>query len=898
MPAHSLLNRNDSTTANSMEIPKTYDPGATEDKWYGQWQQKGFFRSVPDDRTPYTIVIPPPNITGLLHMGHMLNNTIQDIIIRQERMKNKNALWVPGTDHASIATEAKVVALLAEQGLKKEDVGREKFLEHAWEWKEKYGNIILEQLKKLGASCDWDRLTFTLDDNYYKSVIKVFNDLYDKGMIYKGTRMVNWDPSAKTAISDEEVSFKETTSVLYYVRYRFADGNGYVTVATTRPETIMGDVALAIHPEDRRYTHWLDRKVIVPFTGREIPFVTDESIDREFGTGILKVTPAHDKADFEIGRKYGLEIIDVFNEDGTVSNAAGAFEGLDRFDARKKAATRLEEEDLLEKKENITNNISISERTGAVVEPRLSEQWFCRMSSLAGPAMEAVMSDDVEFYPSKYKNVFRHWMENIHDWCISRQLWWGHRIPVWYLTGTNEFFVAVNEEEALQKAKVHTGNDALELSALRQDEDVLDTWFSSWIWPMAVFNGILEPDNKEISYYYPTDTLVTGPDIIFFWVARMIMAGIEYTGKEPFNEVYFTGLVRDAKGRKMSKSLGNSPDVLELMERLGADAVRFGVMVSSPAGNDILFDEKLCEQGRNFANKIWNATRLIMSWNSPDVIKHKSSRFNQKPVEWFENRLNQALHQIDDLFEEYRLSEALTSIYKLIWDDFCATYLEMVKPDPSIGLDQITFEKTVDFFEKLIRLLHPFMPFITEEIYQIIRTRGERDFCIVASYPEPAKADVEVIKKSERIIAAITGVRAIRNENGISPKQALTLFIKSDNVMLYRQWEPIITKMANISHVDFVKESVPNAKSFTVKTDEFYVPVSIRVDVAGEIARLEKELEYSRGFLKAVMAKLANERFLQNARPEILEMEQQKKADAEARISNLENSLQELQNNN
>ncbi|MDZ4840258.1 MAG: valine--tRNA ligase [Bacteroidota bacterium] len=878
-----------------MEIPKTYDPETIENKWYAQWLDKGYFKSSPDERTPFTILMPPPNVTGVLHMGHALNHTIQDVLIRQERMKGKNAMWLPGIDHASIATEAKVVALLKEQGINKNDLTRDEFLAHAWEWKNKYGGIILDQLKKLGASCDWDRTTFTMDNQYYKSVIMVFNDLYDKGFIYKGIQMVNWDPLAKTAVSDEEVIFKDANSVLYYVKYYLTDGEDYISIATTRPETIPGDVAICVNPNDERYKHLIGKTVIVPLIHREVPIISDLGIDIEFGTGALKVTPAHDRYDFELGKKYNLQVIDVFTSDGKMSEKAGIFVGEDRFKARKLAADQLESEGVLIKKEQIQNNIGYSERTNSVIEPKLSEQWFCNMQKLAIPALEAVMSDEVEFYPAKYKNVYRHWMENIRDWCISRQLWWGQRIPVWYFSN-GQYVVALNEEEALAKAKLLVENDNLTLSDLRQDDDVLDTWFSSWLWPIATLNGILEPNNKEINYYYPSDTLVTGPDIIFFWVARMITSGLEYRKEEPFYDVYFTGIVRDSKGRKMSKQLGNSPDLLDLIKKFGADSVRFGVLVSSPAGNDLLFDEKLCEQGANFANKIWNAFRLVRGWELNGAIKHKSSRFNLKPVEWFSNKLKHALHEIDDYIEEYKLSEALTSIYKLIWDDFCSTYLEMIKPENDLGMDQVTYEATITFFEKLVALLHPFMPFLTEEIWHLLRERTDDDFCIIAPYPKPEeKADQIILGKSSRIIEAITGVRNIRNESNISPKMALDLFIRSDDEMLFRQWEPIITKMANITNIDFVKIQVTGAKSFTVKTDTFYVPITVEIDPETERIKLSDELDYTKGFLRTVMAKLANQRFIDNARPDVLDKEMQKKADAEARIIMLEQSLKELQ---
>jgi valyl-tRNA synthetase len=892
-----------------MEIPKTFDPSAIEEKWYNAWMDKGFFNSKPDEREAFTIVMPPPNVTGVLHMGHALNNTIQDILIRRARMQGFNACWVPGTDHASIATEAKVVNLLLEKGLKKGDISREEFLVHAWEWKEKYGGIILQQLKKLGASCDWSRTAFTMDADYYASVIKVFVDLFDKGYIYRGVQMVNWDPQARTALSDEEVIFKEVHSKLYYVQYQIADqstvnsqqstdknskqSEEYITIATTRPETILGDTAICVNPTDERYFHLHGKKAIVPLINRVVPIIVDEYVEKDFGTGALKVTPAHDKNDYELGKTHGLATVDVLDAYGKMSEAAQLYIGKDRFAARKLIIKDLEDAGALVKTEEIQNNVGFSERTDAVIEPRLSNQWFCRMTDLASPALEAVMGDEVELYPAKFKNVYRHWMENIRDWCISRQLWWGHRIPAYFLPdGT--YVVAESAEAALIKAIGKTGNNALTVNDLKQEEDVLDTRFSSWLWPITVFNGILEPENEDINYYYPTQVLVSGHDIIFFWIARMIMSGYEYRKAEPFNEVYFTGMVRDKQGRKMSKSLGNSPDLLELISRYGADAVRFGVIVSSPAGNDLLFDEKLCDQGRNFSNKIWNAMRLVKGWELNDMIRHKSSMFNEKPVRWFENKLFQVQNEIDDYFEEFRLSEALTAIYKLIWHDFCSNYLEMIKPGPDSAMDSVTYEHTLRFFEELMKLIHPFMPFISEEIWQTLRERKSDDCCIVAQLPELVKPDKELLKNTERVIEAISWVRYLRNESGISPKTGLDLYIKSENPMLYRQWEPIIRKIANINHVSFVRERLDGAKSFTIKTDEFYIPVQAVSDPAAEKEKMQKELEYTRGFLNSVSAKLANERFVQNAKKEVIETELQKKADAEAKIKLLEESLSQL----
>jgi len=895
-----------------MEIPKTFDPSAIEEKWYDEWMEKGFFRSKPDEREPFTVVMPPPNVTGVLHMGHALNNTIQDILIRRARMQGYNACWVPGTDHASIATEAKVVKLLAEQGIKKADLSREEFLKHAWDWKEKYGGIILQQLKKIGASCDWDRTAFTMNPDYSKSVIKVFVDLHERGYIYRGSQMVNWDPQAKTALSDEEVVFKEVNSKLYYVKYRIVsspEGNPstpslfptddagseeeYIVIATTRPETILGDTAICVNPDDERYFHLHGKTAIVPLINRHVPIIVDGYVEKDFGTGALKVTPAHDKNDYELGKTHALETIDVLDADGKMSDAAQLYIGKDRFAARKLIAKDLEEQGFLVKIEDYTSNIGFSERTDAVIEPRLSNQWFCRMHDLATPAIEAVNGDDVELYPAKFKNVYRHWMENIRDWCVSRQLWWGHRIPAFYLPDGG-IVVAETPEEALEKAKSLAGNNNLTLADLKQEEDVMDTWFSAWLWPMAVFNGILYPDNEDIKYYYPTQVLVSGHDIIFFWIARMIMAGYELWDAEPFNEVYFTGMVRDKQGRKMSKSLGNSPDLLDLIQKYGADGVRFGVIVSSPAGNDLLFDEKLCDQGRNFGNKIWNAMRLVKGWELNDQIKHKSSRFNEKPVRWFENKLFQVQNEIDDFFEEFKLSEALTAIYKLIWDDFCSNYLEMIKPGADGAMDSVTYEHTLGFFEELMKLIHPFMPFISEEIWHQLRPRKEDDFCINAQLPELQKADKDLLKNTEKVIEVISWVRYLRNESGMSPKIGLDLYIKSENPMLYRQWEPIITRIANINYVSFVQERVDGAKSFSIKTDEFYIPIKNEEDPAEERSKMEKELEYARGFLSSVTSKLANERFVQNARPEVIDTEMQKKADAEAKIKLLEESLAQL----
>jgi valyl-tRNA synthetase len=875
-----------------MSIPKTYDPTAIETKWYELWQEKGFFHSEPDERDAYSIVMPPPNVTGILHMGHALNNTVQDVLIRKARMEGKNACWIPGTDHASIATEAKVVAWLKDQGIDKSSLSRDKFIEYCWEWTKKYGGIILEQLKKMGASCDWERTHFTMDPEYYKAVIYVFTDLYKDGYIYRGEKMINWDPQAKTALSDEEVIFKEKTSRLYYISYKVEDSDDTITIATTRPETLLGDTAVCVHPDDQRYADFVGRKVIVPLVNRPVPVIADDYVETDFGTGALKVTPAHDKNDYELGLKHNLSIIDIFNEDGTLSSQAGIFIGKDRFEARKLIVKALEDAELLVKVEEIQNSVGFSERTDAVIEPRLSKQWFCRMEDLAEPALDAVMADEIEFYPAKFKNVYRHWMENIHDWCISRQLWWGHRIPAWYLQD-GSIFVAETAEEALDLAKEETENPNLTLQDLRQDDDVLDTWFSSWLWPIAVFKGVLQPNNYDIRYYYPTDVLVTAPEIIFFWVARMIMAGFEYRHVEPFEQVYFTGIVRDKQGRKMSKSLGNSPDLIELINKYGADGVRFGILVASPAGNDLLFDEKLCEQGRNFSNKIWNAMRLVKGWETNEQVVNNAALYCDEPVEWFENRLLQVLVEIEDFYEEFRLSEVLTTIYKLVWDDFCATYLEMIKPGAE-GIDYQTFSRTLGFFEDLMKLVHPFMPFLTEEIWHTLKERGPEDFCIIAPYPESDLPDKEVLADANKVIELITQIRNFRNNNGISPKEQVDLYIKTSSDYIYHDWEYIIRKMANINQYQFTNSSIENSISFSVKTDTFFIPQPKELNTEFEKSKILEELEYTRGFLITVNAKLNNERFIQHAKPEIIDKEKQKKEDAEARIKMLEEYLNRL----
>ncbi len=873
-----------------MEIAKTYTPSEIEDKWYAEWINKNIFHSEPDDREPFTIVIPPPNVTGVLHMGHALNNTIQDILIRKARMEGKNACWVPGTDHASIATEAKVVAMLRERGIAKRDLSREQFLEYAWEWKEKYGGIILQQLRKLGASCDWDRVSFTMDEDYYNSVIKVFIDLHKKGLIYRGTRMVNWDPKAQTALSDEEVNFKEVNSKLYYIQYPIAGSSDYITIATTRPETILGDTAICVHPDDPRYYSLIGKKAIVPLINREVTIIADTYVDKDFGTGALKVTPAHDKNDYELGKKHQLQSIDIFNPDGTMSEAAQLFIGLDRFAVRKKIVPELEEKGFLVKTEDIKNNVGYSERTDVVIEPRLSNQWFLKMKDLGEPALQAIEKNNIVFHPSKYKNLYRHWMEDIHDWCISRQLWWGHRIPAWY-NENGEIVVAENLEEA-QKA-FQTQFPAAPNKNITQDEDVLDTWFSSWLWPEEVFKGITHPGNADISYYYPTNVLVTAPEIIFFWVARMIIAGYEYKNQKPFNDVYFTGIVRDKLGRKMSKSLGNSPDMLELIEKNGADSVRFGILICSPAGNDLLYDEKLVEQGRNFSNKIWNAMRLVKGWQEQGKITAEGED-NTQAIQWFDNKLNQVLAEIETYYTDFKISEILSTIYKLIWDDFCAWYLELVKPGRDAGISIQTYDATIVFFEKLMQVLHPFMPFVTEEIWSLLRNRKENEYCIISKYPKAGEINKNTLANADRIFELINKIRGFRNENNLSPKEALELNILSTDENLHLQWESKIIKLANISSFNFIKSPMEGAKQLVIKTDEYYIPHQADINVEEEKEKINKELAYTKGFLNSVVAKLSNERFVQNAKADILEKENAKRLDAEAKIKALEEALSRL----
>lgn len=875
-----------------MEIPSKYNPKTTEYKWYNYWMEKGFFRSTPDDREPYTIVIPPPNVTGVLHMGHMLNNTIQDILVRRARMIGKNACWVPGTDHASIATEAKVVAKLRERGINKSDISREEFLEHAWEWKEEHGGIILEQLKKLGASCDWDRTAFTMDKTLSESVIKVFIDLYKKGYIYRGVRMVNWDPQAKTAVSDEEVIYKEENSKLYYVRYKVEEEeNNWVTIATTRPETILGDTAVCVNPGDERFTKLVGKRVLVPLVNRPVPVIADDYVDMEFGTGCLKITPAHDENDYDIGQRHKLDTVDIFNEDGTLSEAAGYFVGTDRFEARKLIIPELESKGHLVKIEDYINKIGYSERTDVVIEPRLSAQWFIRMKDLAKPALENVLNDEVKFHPAKFKNVYRHWMENVKDWCISRQLWWGHRIPVYYF-GEDDFVVAESLEEALDMARKKTGNNKLELTNLKQDEDVLDTWASSWLWPISVFDGINQPDNQDFNYYYPTSDLVTAPDIIFFWVARMIMAGYEFEGKKPFNNVYFTGMVRDSQRRKMSKSLGNSPDPLELMDKYGADGVRVGMLLCSPAGNDLLFDESLTEQGRNFANKIWNTFRLIKSWKVSDRIEQSDA--SVAAIHWFEEKINYSLKKIDDHFSKFRISDALMLVYTLIRDEFSGWYLEAIKPAYQQPIDKTTYDRTLDFFDKVLKILHPFMPFISEEIYHLIEDRKPDDSIMISEMPSFGRVRRQVLEEFEDAKEVITAVRNIRQEKNIPQKDTLRLCIAANESDYTDTFLEVIRKLANVESVDFVDRSDDGVATFLVNTTQYSIPLGDMIDIEAEKNKLEEELNYHKGFLNSVLKKLGNESFINNAPEKVVEIEKKKKADAENKIIVLTKQLESL----
>lgn len=875
-----------------MELASKYDPKAVESKWYQYWLDNKLFSSKPDGREPYTIVIPPPNVTGVLHMGHMLNNTIQDILVRRARMEGKNACWVPGTDHASIATEAKVVNKLAQQGIKKTDLSREDFLKHAWDWTHEHGGIILKQLRKLGASCDWDRTAFTMDEKRSEGVIKVFCDLYRKGLIYRGVRMVNWDPKAKTALSDEEVIYKEEHSKLYYLRYMVVEEPGkYAVVATTRPETIMGDTAMCINPDDPKNTWLKGKHVIVPLVNRQIPVIEDSYVDIEFGTGCLKVTPAHDVNDHALGLKHNLETIDIFNDDGTISEAAGLYVGMDRMDVRKQIEQDLINAGLMEKVEDYTNKVGFSERTNVPIEPKLSTQWFLKMQHFADLALAPVMNDDIKFYPTKYKNTYRHWLENIKDWCISRQLWWGHRIPAYYLPGNGGYVVAETKEKALELAKEKSGNASLKIEDLRQDDDCLDTWFSSWLWPISVFDGINNPENEDIKYYYPTSDLVTGPDIIFFWVARMIMAGYEYRGTMPFKNVYFTGIVRDKLGRKMSKSLGNSPDPIELIDKFGADGVRMGMMLSAPAGNDILFDESLCEQGRNFNNKIWNAFRLVKGW---DVADTEQPTTNKIAVKWFEAKLKLTNAEVNDLFKKYRISEALMAVYRLFWDEFSSWYLEMIKPAYGSPIDRTTFDMTLRFFNDLLKMLHPFMPFITEELWQHIYDRkdGESIMLDRLSIPVPTDADKNIVDDIETVKQVIGNIRTIRNQKNISQKEQLELHAINENKLA--AYNDIIIKMANLNAIKVVSEKSSDTAQFMVGTDEYAVPVGNLIDVEAEIEKQEAQLKHLEGFLAGVMKKLSNEKFVANAPEAVVALERKKQSDSEEKIAALKESLAEL----
>ena len=876
-----------------MELAAKYNPEEVENKWYQYWMDHKMFSSKPDNRQPFTVVIPPPNVTGVLHMGHMLNETIQDILVRRARQEGKNACWVPGTDHASIATEAKVVNRLAEQGIKKADLTREEFLKHAWDWTDEHGGIILKQLRRVGASCDWDRTAFTMDETRSKSVIKVFVDLYKKGLIYRGVRMVNWDPKAQTALSDEEVIYKEEHSKLYYLRYMVDDpqANGaYAVVATTRPETIMGDTAMCINPNDPK-NQWLrGKRVIVPLVGRSIPVIEDEYVDIEFGTGCLKVTPAHDVNDYMLGEKHNLESIDIFNDDGTLSQAAGLYVGMDRFEVRKQIEKDLEAAGLLEKVEPYTNNVGFSERTNVPIEPKLSMQWFLRMQHFAEIALPPVMNDEIKFYPAKYKNTYRHWLENIKDWCISRQLWWGHRIPAYYLPNGG-YVVAETSEEALKLAIEKTSDAALTVADLRPDEDALDTWFSSWLWPISLFNGILEPGNAEFNYYYPTSDLVTAPDILFFWVARMIMAGYEYADKPPFRNVYFTGIVRDKIGRKMSKSLGNSPDPLALIDKFGADGVRMGIMLAAPAGNDILFDEALCEQGRNFCNKIWNAFRLIKGW---EVIDGKQPETAEVATRWFAAQIHKSQAAIDDLFSKYRLSEALMETYRLFWDEFSNWYLEMVKPAYGCPIDRKTYEETLTFFETLVQMLHPFMPFITEELWQNLsdRKEGETIMTVPIAHTQPTASELDLVGRIEEVKAIVTNVRSIRSQKGLSPKEPLTLEIVDEEAVA--EFEAVIAKMANIDTFSRVSTKSDGASAFMVGTLQLAVPLGSLIDVDAEKAKIEAELEHLEKFLAGIRKKLSNEKFVANAPEKVVELERKKEKDSEEKIKSLKETLQGL----
>jgi len=872
----------------STNLSKNFEPAQIEESWYQHWLDKGYFHSTPDHRKPFTVVIPPPNVTGVLHMGHTLNETVQDVLVRKARMSGFNACWVPGSDHASIATEAKVVQMLEkEKGIAKTDLTREEFLKYAFEWKDKYGGIIYHQIKKLGCSVDWDRVTFTMDDHYYQAVIKVFVDLYTKGLIYRGARMINWDPAAKTALSDEEVEYKDIQGKLYYVKYKVVGTNDFVSIATQRPETIMGDTAICVNPNDERYSYLKGKMVIVPLVNREVPVIFDEYVDPAFGTGALKVTPAHDINDYNLGLKHNLQAIDTLNEDGTLSEAAQVFVGLERFEARKRAIAQLQEDGLLIKEEEYQTRLGFSQRTNAVVEPRISTQWFVKMRSLADDALNAVTSGEVKIHPEdRFIATYKYWLENVKDWCISRQLWWGQRIPAFY-TPDGEFVVAESKEKAFNTLKEK--KSLLTIDDIRQDEDVLDTWFSSWLWPIEVFNGITEPDNKDINYYYPTSVLVTGQDIIFFWVARMIMAGMEFKNERPFEHVYFTGMVRDKQGRKMSKSLGNSPDLLELIERFGADAVRFGILISAPAGNDLLFDDSSCDQGRNFNNKLWNALKLVKMWEGRQGTASEGSNTGNFAVDWFDNRLNEVKLQVEDMYSQFRLSEALKTIYSLIWDDFCSWYLEWVKPGFEQPIDPVTYSKTVYFFEQLMQLLHPFMPFITEEIYHQLKEQQD-DLCI-KQFTYNGKVDHQILVQGEVLKKAVTAIRDARVKNNIKPKDPIRLSILSGEHITYNKINSILSKQVNAESCGLVNDAVPNTIAVVIDKDKFYIETEKELDTTAQKEQLIKDLEYLRGFLASVEKKLSNERFVQNAKPEVVAVEQRKKADAEEKIKAIEDSL-------
>lgn len=875
-----------------MEIEAKYNPHLIETKWYNHWLEKKYFRSQPDSREPYTIVIPPPNVTGVLHMGHMLNNTLQDVLIRRARMMGKNALWVPGTDHASIATEAKVVAKLKAEGIKKSDLSREEFLDHAWDWTHKHGGIILEQLKKLGASCDWERTKFTMDDDLSSSVIKVFVDLYRKGKIYRGYRMVNWDPEAKTTVSDEEVNYQERNGKLYYVKYTIEGTNDHVTIATTRPETILGDSAICYNPDDQRFTHLKGKNVIVPIANRVIPIIADTYVDMEFGTGCLKITPAHDVNDKEIGDRYNLEVIDIFNDDATLNKNGLHYEGMDRFECRKAIVKELEDKGFMLKIEDYTNKVGTSERTGAVIEPKLSYQWFLSMKELSEPALRAVMDDVVELIPAKFKNTYRHWMENVRDWNISRQLWWGHRIPAFYYgDGMYDFVVAESIDEAVTLAIAKTGDQSINHSRLKQDDDVLDTWFSSWLWPISVFDGINNPENEDIKYYYPTNDLITAPEILFFWVARMIIAGYEYMGDKPFSKVYLTGIVRDKLGRKMSKSLGNSPDPIELMEKYGADGVRMGMLLTSPAGNDLPFDEVICEQGRNFSNKIWNALRLVKGWETADIEQPEASL---AIIDWMKSKKSMTLELINQNFDKYRISDALMETYKLIWNDFCSTFLEAVKPAYQQPIDLKTYNSTIEIFDDLMKMAHPFMPFITEEIWHLLSSKKQD--LTVSPMPEIGHYDAAMVEEFDYAFEVITSIRNIRAQKNLSPKETLELFVKKNNDdKPMTKFDPVVVKLANLSALNYVTAEVDGSLNFIVRSTEFYIPFTENIDVEVELSKLNEELVYTRGFLISIDKKLSNERFVSSAPQNVVAMEFKKKEDAIKKIGVLEEQIAKLQ---